>query len=161
MDKNKQSFDTGATGDLLDLEAFLPYRLAVLSHQVSASLGDLYADRFGLSIPEWRVMAILGRHPNATANVIAEQGAMDKVQVSRAVSRLSSAGILDREIDGRDRRRIKLRLSRSGERIYRAIVPLARGYEAELLAGLSVEDRRGLARILAALSARALTLAAR
>ena len=161
MTETKQYSESEAAGDLLELDAFLPYRLAALSHQVSASLGNLYADRFGLSIPEWRVMAILGRHPNATANVIGERGAMDKVQVSRAVTRLTAAGILDREVDGRDRRRIKLRLSRSGERIYRTIVPLARGYEADLLAGLSTEDRQALTRILAALGARALTLAAR
>ena len=45
------------------LERFLPYRLAILSHSVSNSIATVYANRFGLTIPEWRVIVILGRFP--------------------------------------------------------------------------------------------------
>jgi DNA-binding MarR family transcriptional regulator len=73
---------------VLELESFLPYRLSVLSNTVSGVIARSYSERFGLSIPEWRVMAVLGRYPGLPAADIAVRTAMDKVQVSRAVARL-------------------------------------------------------------------------
>ena len=76
------------TSDLLDLEHFLPYRLSVLSNRISQDMASLYAERFNLSITEWRIIAILGRYPDLSANEVAERTAMDKVAVSRAVASL-------------------------------------------------------------------------
>ena len=74
--------------DELILEDFLPYRLAILSHTVSTTIAQVYDKRFGLSIPEWRVIAILGRFPGLSAVEVADRTLMDKVAVSRAVSKL-------------------------------------------------------------------------
>lgn len=74
----------------LALERFLPYRLSVLTNRVSGALSRHYADRFGIGIPEWRVIAILGRYAGLSANQVAERSAMDKVTVSRAVAALES-----------------------------------------------------------------------
>lgn len=91
--------DTAATrrrapddgGAPLYLDDFIPYRLSVLSNRISRSVAALYAERFGLTIPEWRVMAVLGleetRAGCVCANTVAERTEMDKVQVSRAVAR--------------------------------------------------------------------------
>lgn len=70
----------------LDLEHFLPYRLSVLSNTVSTALAGAYARRFGLSIPQWRVIAVLARTPGLSAAAVAERTAMDKVAVSRGKS---------------------------------------------------------------------------
>ena len=75
----------------LDLDRFLPYRLSVLSNRVSSAIARQYSDRFGLSIPEWRVMAVLGGSPGLSARDVAERTAMDKVQVSRALESLVRA----------------------------------------------------------------------
>ena len=83
--------------DELILEDFLPYRLAVLSHTVSTRIAGVYDKRFGLSIPEWRVIAILGRFPGLSAVEVAERTMLDKVAVSRAVTKLIKNGRLDRE----------------------------------------------------------------
>ena len=70
----------------LDLDRFLPYRLSVLSNRISTSVAQMYSEHFQLTITEWRVMAILGRYPDLSANEVAQRSAMDKVAVSRAVA---------------------------------------------------------------------------
>jgi DNA-binding MarR family transcriptional regulator len=139
----------------LDLEKFLPYQLSVLSNTISGTIAETYSSRYGLSIPEWRVLAVLGRFPGSSAGEVAQRTAMDKVAVSRAVSRLLAAGRIEREFADADRRRSILRMSESGREIYQRISPLLLQYEAELLAGLSATDRRHLGRILARLVSRA------
>jgi DNA-binding MarR family transcriptional regulator len=124
----------------LDLPAFLPYQLSVASNRVSAALAKLYADEFGLSIAEWRVMAIAGRFPGLSGNEVAARSAMDKVQVSRAVAGMIRKGLIVRKSDTLDRRKSALSLSGDGEAIYRQIVPQAREYERRMLARLSSEE---------------------
>src|SRR5215470_16697842 len=75
----------------LDLDRFVPYRLSVLTNRVSSAIARHYSDRFDLSIPEWRVMAVLGQTPGLSAREVAARTAMDKVQVSRAVASLMRA----------------------------------------------------------------------
>lgn len=139
------------SGELM-LERFLPYRLSVLSNRVSQALARFYAERFALSVTEWRVLAVLACHPDISANEVAERTAMDKVAVSRAVRRLLASGRLLRNIDRGDRRRSRLRLSARGEAIYRQVAPLAIDFERRLLGLLAPEERARLARILDRLS---------
>jgi DNA-binding MarR family transcriptional regulator len=110
-------------------------------------------------MPEWRVMAILGRFPGSYAAEVAERGAMDKVAVSRAVSRLLEAGRIRRRFADADRRRSILELSDEGWTIYRKIAPVVLSYEAELLAGLDPSERRQLDRLLRRLAVKAREIA--
>lgn len=147
-----------APADGLRLERFLPYRLSVLTNTISRNLARVYARRFDLSVPEWRVMAVLGRFPDLSAAEVAERSAMDKVRVSRAVARLLRRGRLHRSSDGGDRRRSMLRLSPQGQAIYRQIVPLALAYQSELLSALTPAERLELDRLLDRLLGRAAAL---
>lgn len=139
------------------LERFLPYRLSVLMLRISNAIARSYERRFRLSVPEWRVMAVLGRFGPLSANGVAEKTQMDKVRVSRAVSRLVAAGRVSRRTDRLDRRRSILALTAAGEAIHREIVPHAERVEARLLAGLDEAERGALDRLLAKLEARAQT----
>lgn len=139
----------------LALDAFLPYRLSVLANSVSRAIARLYAERFDLTIPEWRVMAVLGSCAPLSANQVAERTAMDKVRVSRAVARLMRSGRLDRSPDAADRRRSLLRLSKHGNDIYREIVPLARAVERKLVTALDAGEQRTLDDMMRKLQARA------
>lgn len=121
----------------LILEEFLPYRLAILSHAVSTSIARAYDQRFSLTIPEWRVIAILGRFPGLSAAEVAERTMLDKVAVSRAVTKLISNGRVDREFADADRRRSILNLSAEGQMVHDEVAPLALGIEDDLLDGLS------------------------
>lgn len=126
--------------DELILEEFLPYRLAVLSHTVSTTIAQVYEERFSLSIPEWRVIAILGRYPGLSAVEVAERTVMDKVAVSRAVTKLLKNGRIDRQFADADRRRSILNLSEEGRRVHNEVAPLALQFERDLLEGLDDDD---------------------
>lgn len=126
--------------DVLVLEDFLPYRLSVLANTVSRALARQYQQRFGLGIPQWRVMAVLGRFPDLSATEVAGKTAMDKVTVSRAVNGLLADGRLERRTDAGDRRRSVLRLSPLGREVYDRIVPLARDYESRLMEALEGDE---------------------
>lgn len=147
-----------AGADTFALERFVPYRLSVLTNILSRAIGRIYGQRFGLTIPEWRVMAVLGRFAPLSANEVCERTQMDKVRVSRAVARLRNAKLVEHAVDGADRRRSALRLSAAGRKIHAAIVPLAKAKEAEFLAGLPEADRQALDRLITRLTDRARVL---
>ena len=136
----------------LVLEAFLPYRLSILSNRVSRAIAARYAATFKLTIPEWRIIAVLGRTPGLTATEVAEATEMDKVAVSRAVARLVAARRLDAAADTRDARRQMLSLSRQGEALYARIAPIALEVEQRLLMTLSTHDRTRLNDLLSRLA---------
>jgi len=139
----------------LTLEEFLPYRLSILSNTVSSSIATSYAERFNLTIPEWRVMAILGRHPGLSAIEVAERALMDKVAVSRAVAKLLKTGRLNREFADQDRRRSILRLSASGLEVHGQVAKLALDYEKDLLSGLTADEIDSLDKLIQRLLSRA------
>ncbi len=139
----------------LRLEDFLPYRLAVLSNTVSTTVARAYDKRFSVSIPEWRVIAVLGRFPGLSAVEVAERTLMDKVAVSRAVTKLIKNGRIDREFADADRRRSILNLSEDGKILHDEIAQLALQFERDLLHGFSAEEMESLNRIMERLLARA------
>jgi DNA-binding MarR family transcriptional regulator len=143
----------------IELERFIPYRLSVLTNVVSGAIANAYQRRFGLGIPEWRVLAVLARHPALSASEVATFTRMDAVAVSRAVTRLARAGRVRRSVAPDDRRRSVLRLSPAGKAVYRRIAPLALDYERKLLDGLSATEVAALDSIVGKLTARAHALA--
>ena len=145
--------------ETLELGRFLPYRLSVVSNLVSKAFARRYEADFGLSIPEWRVMAVLGRYAPASSQDICARTAMDKAKVSRAVTRLVASGLVTRRDNPQDQRQNVLTLSRKGEGMYRQIVPLARAMEREVLDTLSPDEVRQLDALLSKLHARAEAMA--
>jgi DNA-binding MarR family transcriptional regulator len=136
----------------LDLEHFLPYRLSVLSNRVSSAIARQYSARFGLTIPEWRTMAVLGGTPRLSAREVALRTAMDKVQVSRAVASLMRKKRVERATDENDGRVTRLALTDKGRAIYDEIAPLALHLEDLFLSALSPEERMTLDRLMTKLS---------
>jgi DNA-binding MarR family transcriptional regulator len=139
----------------LILEDFLPYRLSILSNTVSSTIASTYDKRFGLSIPEWRVIAILGRFPGLSAVEVAERTLMDKVAVSRAVAKLLKSGRIDRQFADADRRRSILNLSEEGRKVHDQIAPMALKFEEDLLHGHADDEVRTLNVLMERLLARA------
>lgn len=133
--------ETASVVPALDLEHFLPYRLSVLSNTVSTALAGAYARRFGLSIPQWRVIAVLARAPGLSAATVAERTAMDKVAVSRALAGLVRSGRVRRALARSDRRRSVLTLTARGRDVYTRIVPYALEYERRLLSELAPSEQ--------------------
>jgi DNA-binding MarR family transcriptional regulator len=146
-------------GSQLILEQFLPYRLSILTNTVSNTIAREYRVLFGLRVPEWRVMAVLGRFGPLTASQASDRTAMDKVTVSRAVSRLIEQKLVRRAPDHADRRRSILKLTPKGVRTHRDIVPIAQARETELTEALTPNERRNLDKLLAKLQRRASEIA--
>ena len=141
----------------LALEAFLPYRLSILANTVSNAIAREYQGRFVLTIPEWRVMAVLGRFGPDVATGIGERTAMDKVTVSRAMNRLIDGGLVNRSADDSDRRRAIARLTRKGRSVHDKIVPVALEHERRIVSTLTTAEMAELDRLLAKLQATAST----
>ncbi|HXQ49600.1 MAG TPA: MarR family transcriptional regulator [Stellaceae bacterium] len=123
------------------LERFVPFRLSVLANRMTRGVAQVYMRRFHLSAPEWRTLAVLGRFGAMNANSVVERTAMDKVRVSRAVTRLLQLGHITRRTDPADRRRAILDLTPQGLAVYRQIVPRALAVEADMLSTLTAEER--------------------
>lgn len=139
----------------LELDRFLPYRLSVLSNTISTAIAGAYQQRFGLTIPEWRVLAVLAMNPGLSAAEVAQRTAMDKVAVSRAVGSLLKRRRIARQIARSDRRRSRLQLAPGGQRVYSQVVPFALAYERALIEPLSVRERATIDRALRILLGRA------
>ncbi|PHR62586.1 MAG: MarR family transcriptional regulator [Robiginitomaculum sp.] len=142
----------------LDLQSYLPYRLSVVSNQVSNMVSQLYRDRFGLSIWQWRVIAMLGATGQRTAQQVAKQAAMDKMTVSRAVMGLLKRDLIARSLSPNDRRAQILRLTKTGQTIHDEIAPLAKQQETALLEGMSPDEIRLLFCLLEALEQKAIAV---
>jgi DNA-binding MarR family transcriptional regulator len=132
----------------LRLATFLPFRLSVLSNAVSQRIAELYDREFGLSIWQWRVMAVTADTPGITATEIGQRTQMDKVAVSRAVAGLMEVGYLERRPSPEDARRSLLFVTRAGRDIYELIVPLALAEEERLVATLTAKEQTELARLM-------------
>lgn len=132
----------------LRLQDYLPYRLAVTSNLVSRLVARAYQDQFGVTIWEWRVIAILGEGVPMTAQAISDSAAMDKVSVSRAVRSLEERGLVERENHAADRRSRMLHLTADGRRVYDEIAPVALAQEAALLSEFSEREIEVLAGLL-------------
>lgn len=141
------------------LEHFLPYRLNVLASLTSNALAQIYADRFGLSIPAWRVVATLGQYDYRTARDIAAHGVMHKSTVSRAVASLEQRGLIARRPNKDDRREELLELTDEGREIYQALAPEALAFEERFVSVLTEEEQKLLVALIDRLSGHARQLA--
>ena len=127
-----------------ELRDFFPYQVRVFYQAVSQSVTQIYGPLYGLSVSEWRTMAVLGTHRMLSAGEIVERSSMDRVAVSRAIKGLRQAGLLKRDIDGDDRRRAVLRLTEKGVEVFDLLIPKVLELERRLLEGLSQEEIRVL-----------------
>jgi DNA-binding MarR family transcriptional regulator len=121
---------------MLQLSSFTPFRLNRLAAGVSDYLSQVYRERFGLEIPEWRVIATVGPECSCTAQHIADSTRMHKTRVSRAIAHLVKRGLIERASNVDDRREMELRLTESGRELYNELIPLALERERALLSCL-------------------------
>jgi DNA-binding MarR family transcriptional regulator len=133
----------------LDLFKFVPFRLNRLAAEVSMALSSEYQVRYGLDIPEWRVLATLGfRNDPCSAQFISDCTRTHKSTISRAVTALMQRQIIERVENEDDRREFRLRLTRKGRALYEELIPRLLRREQEILACLSTQERKDLATLL-------------
>lgn len=130
--------------DHIDLQNFLPFRLNRVSTILSRRLSQLYSDKYGLDVPQWRVMATLGHRRVCTAQAIVFATYTHKSTISRAVSKLVASGYVESYNSETDKREILLRFTPAGESLYQELVPLIREVEAEVIGKLGGIDYQQL-----------------
>jgi len=149
MDDPKQNNENAVASDEdweteFDLHRFFPYLVRIYYRAVSEAISSVYTENFGLSVTEWRTMAVLGPHKSLSASQIVAQSSMDKVIVSRAIKGLQAQGLLKRDIDGDDRRRAVLRLTGQGQALFAKLVPMVKKAEENCLQSLNMQERNTL-----------------
>ena len=142
-------------GAALRLDDFLPYRLSVAANAVSDVVASSYQSRFGLSIPQWRLMAVLGEDGPMTPQALCARTVMDKVTVSRAAAALHERKLVERAPNASDGRSHRVGLSATGQDLYAQIAPLALAHEAGLLKTFTPFERATLQNLLRRLQAAA------
>jgi len=140
----------------LKLDHFLPYRLSVTSNAVSDVIAEAYDALFGLTIPEWRVIAVVAENDGVTQQGICSATRMDKVTVSRATIALVDRGLIERAPNKADRRSRHLALTKAGARLYADVAPKALELEDRIIASFPPEEIEHFITMLRAIEARAL-----
>jgi len=137
------------TASNLDLFKFAPFRLNRLAAEVSAALSSEYRERYGLDIPEWRVLATLGfRNDACSAQYISHCTRTHKSTISRAVTALMKRQLVERVENQDDRREFQLRMTPKGSALYQQLIPRLLRREQEILSCLSAQQRKDFARLL-------------
>lgn len=144
----------------LKLDQFLPYRLNVCANMVSQALSRIYADKYKIGVPEWRVLVTLGEFGNMTAKSIGQHSCMHKTKVSRAVALLERRKLVIRRANRDDLREAFLSLTPAGRAIYDELAPSALEFVDRLLATVDEADRAALNRALQKLSDQSSQIAA-
>ena len=143
----------------LILDRFLPYRLSFTSNLVSDAIADTYKALFGLSIPEWRLVALIAEREGITQQEIGSLSRMDKVTVSRAAIALSDRGLIERRPNPSDKRSQLLALSEAGQRLYAAVAPKALEMEHAVFGRFSEAELDGFTAMLRRIDAAVLDAA--
>ncbi len=144
----------------LKLEEFLPYRLNVCANLVSQALSRIYAERYKIGVPEWRVLVTLGQFGAMTAKAIGIHSHMHKTKVSRAVALLERRKLVARRANRADLREAFLSLTAAGREIYDELTPIALNFARQLLQTVDAVDRAALDRALKKLTERSAQLTA-
>ena len=153
-DKDGTPAKTAKNGARLDLFKFVPFRLNRLAAEVSSALSAEYQTRYGLDIPEWRVLATLGfRNDACSAQYIAHCTRTHKSTISRAVTTLMKRQMIERVENEEDRREFRLRMTGKGKTLYEELIPRLLRREQEILSCLSAPERKALAALLGKIEA--------
>lgn len=126
--------------ETLQLDSFLPYRLSIASNLVSDVISRAYVRLFGLTIPEWRLIAVLAEAEGLTQQQVALRTHMDKVTVSRAAIGLAYRGLIVRRPNPRDGRSQLLTLSEDGATLYAQVVPQAKTLEERIFGTIDADE---------------------
>jgi DNA-binding MarR family transcriptional regulator len=165
MNEDRASTEEAAAGAATDppalrLEDFLPYLLNVVANLVSQALSRIYAERYGIGVPEWRVLVTLGQYGVMTGKQIGAHGHMHKTKVSRAVAALEKRRLLTRRSNPADMRESFLSLTPAGRAVYEDLVPDAIEFARRLTAAIDPADRAAFDRALRQLIERSTALVA-
>ena len=134
----------------------LSYRLHVVANLLSRGAELRYGREFGVSLWEWRTVALLGGAKGAQSlNELSRAAGIDKSQMSRVVSGLAARRLVLRAIDDNDGRGVRLTLTRAGRKLYEGLIRAAAERNGAFLDCLSEKERAAFGAALDKLAVRA------
>ena len=133
---------------VIDVTAYVPYFLASVTNALSRGASQIYLERFGIGIVEWRAIATLASEPRIPASRICELVALDKGATSRALARLHDLGCLAFEAPEQDPRRKVWWLNDEGYRLHERVLAVALERERRLIEGVDPEDLEAFLRVM-------------
>ena len=120
---------------------YLPLRLLLVAKLIDLHVGRLLAEKSGLSVAQWRVVAQLGVLHNGSVREMARQACVDPAEVSRAIASLEKRGFVTRHVNERDRRSPRFSLTTAGKAHFASFRPHWRRLQSALLARLTSAER--------------------
>jgi DNA-binding MarR family transcriptional regulator len=138
------------------IRELLSYRLHVVANLLSRGAELRYGREFGVSLWEWRTVALLGGAKGAQSlNELSRAAGVDKSQMSRVVSGLAARGFVLRAIDANDGRGVRLTLTRAGRKLYEGLIRAAAERNDAFLDCLTEKERAAFDAALDKVAARA------
>lgn len=147
-----------ATAAPLTIRELLSYRVHRLANLISSSAALRYRRDHGVSLAEWRTVALLGAHAPLSLNDLSRAAGLHKSQMSRVVTALVKRDIVERAVDAHDARGVRLTLTRRGRRLYQELIAAAAMRNDVLLGALSPGEQAALEAILQKLEVEARAL---
>jgi len=145
-----------STTEPAGIRGLLSYRLHVVANLLSRGAELRYRREFGVSLWEWRTLALLGAAREAQSlNALAHAAGIDKSQMSRVVSGLAARRLVLRAIDADDARGVRLTLTRAGRTLYDGLIRAAAERNEAFLECLGARERAAFDAALDKLAARA------
>jgi DNA-binding MarR family transcriptional regulator len=120
---------------------YLPVRVLLVGKLLDLHVGRLLAQKSGLSVAQWRVVAQLGVMHNLSVREMARQACVDPAEVSRSVASLEERGFVARHINARDRRSPRFSLTGAGKAHFASFRPHWRRFQNALVSRLTRAER--------------------
>lgn len=125
----------------------VPYLLR-LAHQSAMAALQSRLDGSGLTIPQFFALNRLSLSGPLSQNELGRQAGMDPATIQGVTQRLLTRGLIQRQPDVKDKRRLILSLTDDGGRTLSQVASAKAGAARETLRHLHVEERQALSRAL-------------
>lgn len=144
------------SGSNLHVEDFLTFRLTRLSNALRTNLTKRYLEEFELSLPEWRLLALVTRFSPLRFSELTSRSSMDKGQVSRTLRVMTKRGLTKTKIIAQRGSRaaealaapVSVSVTAKGKALYKLVLPVAQQRQAQMISTLNISERQALYRTL-------------
>ncbi len=137
--------DLDEAGNGLTVDNFLTTMLSQLITRLRSTVTQPYAEQFGLTVPEWRILALLAHARTLPFSELVVQSTSDKALVSRTLRLLEERGLVHLETEGNTpRKKLICSVTDAGIALHDEVMPLARRRQAEVIRQLAPEERRAV-----------------
>ena len=144
---------------MTEIRDLLSYRVHMVANLLSRGAELRYRREFGVSLWEWRTIALLGgaEEPLSLGD-LARSAGIDKSQMSRVVAGLTKRRIVLRATDPGDGRGVRLTLTKGGRKVYVGLIRAAGERDAAFRNCLTKAEREAFERVLTKLAGQARSL---